>query len=348
MSDPAFALLARDLAGCDGCGLWLADDNIPRAALATLPPNPAVTVLSNRYDLWTALRERGWDARFADFDGMELADACLEALFYRVSKEKPLVHHVLNLAARLLKPGGRLYLAGLKSEGIQTYIDKARALLGERVEQDIRGSGLRRAVLGRIAGHHAPPLDDRDYGLLRPVAEEDGRVFWSKPGVFGWDKIDQGSRFLVEYVEQRYPGGLPAPVLDLGCGYGYLAVHAARLGATRVVATDNNAAAVRACRHNFALHSIAGAVIAADCGAGIAERFPLILCNPPFHQGFAVQGGLTEHFLAASRHLLAQGGTALFVVNRFIPLERKAAAQFRRVETVADNGRFKLIGACGE
>ena len=85
-------------------------------------------------------------------------------------------------------------------------------------------------------------------------------------------------------------------------------------------------------------------VRAADCGGGIDERFDLVLCNPPFHQGFGVERDLSERFVAAARRLTANDGMALFVTNAFIPIERIARAHFRDVNRVVENGRFKLVG----
>ena len=132
-------------------------------------------------------------------------------------------------------------------------------------------------------------------------------------------------------------------MLDLGCGYGFLSVNAHQKGVDSILATDNNAAAVIACQQNFDRLGIKGAVVADDCAANQDERFDLVLCNPPFHQGFSVEGELTDRFLARAARLTARNGMALFVTNMFIPLERKAKGVFAGVDTFADNGSFKLV-----
>ena len=110
-----------------------------------------------------------------------------------------------------------------------------------------------------------------------------------------------------------------------------------------IVATDNNAAALEACKENFKAVGIDGKVIAADCGAGIQQQFDIILCNPPFHQGFTTSNNITDKFLSNTLRLLSENGKALFVVNQFIPLEKKATTLFSHTETVATNGSFKLV-----
>lgn len=323
--------------------LWFADEQFHGVDPAPLRQADC-QVISNRYDVWQLLAKAGIDARFSDFDTDHLPRAGLQRICYRVSKEKPVVHHLINSAARLLAPGGELRLAGAKDEGIRTYCDKAGVLFGNKA--DIRKQG--KVYLGRVVRADAPPgpeLDDHDYARLRPVAEQHGIELLGKPGLFGWDKIDRGSALLVEQLPvwlQRFPQP-PCTLLDLGCGYGYLAIMAGRHGIERIVATDNNAAALIACRANFERHGVAGEVIAGDCGDTLDERFDAILCNPPFHRGFASERGLTERFLAAAARLLTPRGRALFVVNRFIPLERLAAAQFRQIVPHLDNPGFRVF-----
>jgi 16S rRNA (guanine1207-N2)-methyltransferase len=84
-------------------------------------------------------------------------------------------------------------------------------------------------------------------------------------------------------------------------------------------------------------------VMADDCGGQLAPGFDLILCNPPFHQGFSVDGALTDKFLRQTRRLLSAQGMAVFVVNQFIALERAAQKYFRVIEPAGRNPSFKLI-----
>jgi len=79
-------------------------------------------------------------------------------------------------------------------------------------------------------------LPDDDYTQLRGVKVTPELSVQTKPGIFGWRKEDPGSALLASVAD--IPGG--ASVLDLGCGYGYLAIRAAQRGAGRVWATDSN------------------------------------------------------------------------------------------------------------
>ena len=300
--------------------------------------------MSNRFDTVRQLRSKGAEAVFSDFDIKDYPANSYDTIQYRISKEKALVHHLINSAWRLLEPGGELLLSGAKNAGIKTYLTKAGMLFNSR--PDIRKEGS--IYRGRIVKSSATPgvwLDDQDYSKLRFIGKQDGIEFLSKPGVFGWNKIDQGSALLVEQLPELLAKTQPQSLLDLGCGYGYLALLAQRLHHfERILTIDNNAAALLACRANFEAQGISQAeVIADDCAAGIHESFDLILCNPPFHRGFEHDKQLTGKFLAAAARLLKSKGQTLFVVNRFIALERLARDYFRHVSVIAENRSYQVI-----
>ena len=110
-----------------------------------------------------------------------------------------------------------------------------------------------------------------------------------------------------------------------------------------ITATDNNAAALKACQVNFDLNGISGKVVAANCGQSIHKKFDLVLCNPPFHHGFKTDPALTQHFLSNAKRLMAKKGKALFVVNQFIPLEKLARNYFKKCTELANDNSFKLF-----
>jgi 16S rRNA (guanine1207-N2)-methyltransferase len=341
--DKSLHLLIGAINATRGTALWVADEHVTAAALAQVQPRADLCVITNRCDVAAHCEQRG--IRVATNDFLLSSDQHYAAIFFRVAKEKALVHHVINTALDALAIGGTLWLAGDKNDGIKTYLDKAATRAGtaaslQRDGASLLGAVQRGAQLGAL-------LPDQTYAELRHVEFSAEFSAWSKPGIFGWQKIDAGSAFLIEHLRDVFPQYQqepPARVLDLGCGYGYLSVSAARQWpATEFVASDNNATAVAACVRNFSEYAIHGEVICSDCGAAIDEKFSAILCNPPFHQGFDVDAELTARFLRNTRRLLARGGRALFVVNQFIGLERAATPLFARVDVVARNKSFKLV-----
>jgi 16S rRNA (guanine1207-N2)-methyltransferase len=337
-------------------GIWCTDEN----TLYSLPPaqhqseqlKGELLVATNRWDIYQQALKQQFNANFSDFDLSAIADNSLDYFYYRVSKEKPVVHHLLNEAWRCLKPDGLLMLAGHKNEGIKTYIEKIARCFGCAKAIEKNTTAYNSSLRKHNAYNPELRLDDSDYTQLRPLPLPDHLInlnIETKPGLFGWNKIDQGSSYLLEQLP-AFVGSFPQPpkkCLDLGCGYGYLTLAASQLPSCNSVEhwllTDNNAAAASAVTCNIQLNQLSADLIVADCADSLSQQVDLVLCNPPFHQGFSPDGDLTDKFLAAAHRLLTSQGAAIFVVNQFIPLERKAAGLFGQIQLLADNGSFKVI-----
>ena len=341
MIEPAMEMLCNSIKEQPGKILLIADEQLDCNSLLTLKALPNLTLVSNRYDLIAAAEQNNIHCYFND---MELS-ACAETfdiIGYRISKEKAVVHHVINQAPQYLNGDGQLLLCGFKNEGIKTYSTKTEAFFGCKASVS---KGPRQLKLASFKPQSLDqPLDDKHYTSTINIAQADFPIL-SKPGQFGWNKIDEGSELLIHQFKTflETTTEQPSSLLDLGSGYGYLSLQAWKLGQKHIVATDNNAAAINSCRQNFKLHSIAGEVIADDCAASITDKFDVVLCNPPFHKGFDTEKELTEKFVKSAKQRLTKIGSALFVVNQFIPLEQVAATIFSSVETVFNNNRFKVI-----
>lgn len=318
-------------------GLLVADESCPLDWLTSLPAG--TRVLSSRWDLCAVARGHGLDVSFSDFELPATAD--LELIACRVPKERAVVRHLINRAWHALAPGGRLLLWGGKQTGIKTHGKEAATAFGG--ESDVRKLGTDYLAVATRTGAKLHTLPDADYETLRPLLAYGGRPLFTKPGLFGWDQIDPGSALLAEQLPAVFAaGGAPASLLDLGCGYGYLSVAAHALGAGAITATDTCAAALLACAKNFAAHGIAGEVVPSDCADGIAGHFDLVLCNPPFHRGFAADQALSKRFFRAAADHLHRAGRALFVTHRVVPAAALAQDGFRSCEQIAATPSFQV------
>ena len=347
MNDNSFTPLLNEIQNGQGRSLLIADENLPDAPFPSLA-KCELSLLTNRFDIFQQAQTAKLDVHFNDFDTRIFESGSFQRICYRVSKEKPVVHHLINRAFDLLANDGELILSGEKNDGLKTYAKKAASYFGNNAYIDKNGNSYTARVQKEEARKEtnecSEPLDDKNYPELRQNIQAGDTALYSKPGVFGWDKIDRGSAFLVEHLP-KFLKHMPkqAALLDLGCGYGYLASAARDYGFEHIVATDNNAAALAACKKNFDVLNIPGEVIADDAGSNIRERFNIVLCNPPFHQGFTTDGRLTDKFLATTKRVLRRSGKGLFVVNSFVPLPQKAKAVFDRVDIIAENSSFKLV-----
>ncbi|GGY71123.1 ribosomal RNA small subunit methyltransferase C [Cellvibrio zantedeschiae] len=323
------------------CSIWLSDENVLRQLPTenSWPNKPAF--ITNRWDIAEHAKKLGFNTQFSDFDLTTVADNSIDHIFYRISKEKAVTHHLINEAQRILKPQGQLWISGQKNEGIKTYIEKASTLFG--CEKNIQKDGVCYSSKLTKNTNSGSLLVDEDYANLRETIYLDGKTLFSKPGQFGWNKIDQGSEFLITEITPLLSPQSFNHCLDLGCGYGYLSIASLHLPILKRTLTDNNAAALATAKANCQLLNIAAEIIASDAGGELKNQFDLILCNPPFHQGFSVDEDLTDKFLRNATKLLTPNGIAYFVVNQFIALEKKALPYFKQVNLIAQNKSFKVV-----
>ncbi|MCW8193987.1 class I SAM-dependent methyltransferase [Proteobacteria bacterium 005FR1] len=338
MNDPCHPHLLEALNRSAARTLWIVDENMPADFVAGIRPRPTLYCVTNRFDLHRAMEKAGLQTELSDFDP-QVKD--VEQVIYRISKERALVHHSINIAASRLATGGEMIMFGCKNEGVKTNFRHGEQAFGVKC----RSKKLGLCYEGRLekTGEPTQALSSDDYPDLRELQIGDLN-FVSKPGIFGWNKVDHGSELLIAALqENRGDLNTSGAILDLGCGWGYLLLATRDLPAASRVATDNNIAAVTAARENFRRTGLEVTTTVDDCGSQLSGPFDLILCNPAFHQGFAVSEALSRKFISQSARLLARKGSALLVVNQFVPLEKLAAGLFKRADLLLHTDGFKVF-----
>ncbi len=235
----------------------------------------------------------------------------------------------------LLAEGGTLAIAGSNDDGaasLERHVNKAFGLAGSLSKFHCR-------VFWFTKGTQLPPAYWRGLVGLHPVSNGG---WLSQPGIFSWDRIDDGSALLAHHL----PGNLPGRVADFGCGWGYLAREAlARSPAIERIdlidaehlALDAARANVRDPRASFHWLDLATETPPAPYDA--------VLCNPPFHTGRASTPSLGQNVIEAASRALNPGGRLFMVANRGLPYEPLLKAHFASFESLADNNKFRVTRA---
>ncbi|MFV2173003.1 class I SAM-dependent methyltransferase [Actinomadura sp. LOL_016] len=158
-------------------------------------------------------------------------------------------------------------------------------------------------------------------------------------GVFSPDRVDPGTRILLETVPPPPPAG---DLLDLGCGYGPIALTmAARAPGARVWGVDVNRRALELAAANAASADLPNARFAPADTLDPALRFAAIWSNPPIRIGKTALHELLLTWLprlrpGAHAHLVVQkhlGSDSLqrWLDGRGMPTERIASRSSYRV-----------------
>lgn len=244
-------------------------------------------------------------------------------------------------AWELLAPGGVLACAGEKNIGagsIETLVHKAFGVSGAQSKFHCRVFWVFKPAVG---GPSAPPAW-LELDSLRPNVEG---VYLTRPGVFGWEKIDVGSRLLVE----NFPEAISGTVADLGAGWGYLSIQLLQRFPMiqDIHLYEAESLALEAARAN--LHKCELGQRASfyweDVAAGLpgGRRYDWVVMNPPFHITRADDINLGCAFITAASEALRPEGCLVMVANRHLPYERQLRQAFHSTRTLIEAQGFKVL-----
>jgi len=171
--------------------------------------------------------------------------------------------------------------------------------------------------------HGRVPDADEHYFSARPrVASRGGTVRVALPdvqlelrtdsGVFSHERLDAGTRILLQHAPVPRVRG---DILDLGCGYGPIALTmAVRRKRARVWAVDVNERALDLVRENAERAGRGNVMASTPEGVPADVRFAAIYSNPPIRIGKQALHDLLLHWLAR----LLPGGSAVLVVHKHL------------------------------
>lgn len=221
---------------------------------------------------------------------------------------------IASLAATAAAPGVVMTLAGRDkhmSRGMNAALESwFRSVSASRGRQKSRALRAREP-------HPVAPLP---YPRRATVAGLPFAVY-AHGGAFAGATLDIGTRALLDCWQAIIAAhdGAAQRVVDLGCGTGVLATTAAlRLPAARVTATDRSWAAVASTTLTAADAGVGDRVTVTqdDAGAAIADgTVDLVLFNPPFHDGAAVDEDMSHRMFRAAARMLRPGGSLAVVYN---------------------------------
>ena len=269
-----------------------------------------------------------------DFAGLESRSQ--EMALLHLPRGRALQTEILQLAAALLRPRGRLYFVGARREGVKSAINEAEVIFGRAGVLAHKG-GYHAAVAQRPEGTFAlPAVTYQAQDIL--VAGEPTRLV-SRPGVFAHGRLDDGAAALIAgmHVESG------EHVLDLGCGTGLVGLAALRQGA-RATAVDVSARAVAATRRTLVANGYSDATVALSIGASAVakQHFDVVVTNPPFHKGEGVDFEVAQLFVADAARVLQPDGRLYLVANAFLKYKPWLREHFTRVETARESPRYRV------
>lgn len=134
--------------------------------------------------------------------------------------------------------------------------------------------------------------------------------FTSDLGVFSKDKIDYGSRLLVETYIERGRNGVS--LLDVGCGYGFMGITLAKFKNTETTMIDVNRRALHLTNMNAKENGVSCLTFESDVYSNVSNKYDVIVTNPPIRAGKAI----VHKILIEAKEHLNNGGELWFVMRK--------------------------------
>ncbi|ANT49814.1 class I SAM-dependent methyltransferase [Mesorhizobium amorphae] len=240
-------------------------------------------------------------------------------------------------AIERVSPSGSIIVAGGKEDGIASL----RKRIDELAPLD-----------GHLPKHHgiaiwfARPADTGAASVLRaanPDLVVEGR-FRTAPGMFSFDKVDTGSRLLVDNL----PHDLRGSIADFCAGWGYVAaeVAARSSGISSLDLFEADFASLEAAKGNIGNTAAETHFFWTDLlSEPVERRYDAIVMNPPFHRSRAAEPEIGAGMIQAAAKALKPGGKLFMVANRQLPYEPVLAKAFSSHAEIARDGMFKVFSA---
>ena len=282
-----------------------------------------------------ALEAQGWRVERA-VEGRQLP-----LVMVLPERQKLLTLHDLARGWDLVAPGGVLVCCLPNDWGAKRFEAHLAAVTGNK--QTISKSRCR-VFWSRKTGasDEATLAQWREGCAYQRILE--GR-FLSRPGIFCWDRVDDGSAILTRHLPEVITGA----VADFGAGWGYLSDHLLRHhpDIASLDVYDADAAALEAARKNLGLvpTRLRPRFHWEDLTRRLDSRvkFDFIIMNPPFHEARHPDPGIGARFIATAALALRPEGQLWLVANKHLPYERMMGEAFGEWRKVIETGGFKVL-----
>jgi 16S rRNA (guanine1207-N2)-methyltransferase len=255
------------------------------------------------------LAKKEWESQLASLFLQENSiQGAYLAIVLRLTKGTAENRRLIALCAKHLQAQGVLWIAGANNEGIKSIIKWAHEYF-EQVEQTANSAGCRLVALRGVKPSMHLILEE--CSVENSLTAQQSQTEYL--GIFCGGKLDAGTEILLHHL----PKLKGSSVLDVGCGAGYLALHAAQNGA-KVTAVDHSITAVLATQLRAQNSALAVNTQCTYMTQGIQSTYSIVLSNPPFHKGHKSDFALGLQWLQACKRVLSQEGQIWIVANSFL------------------------------
>jgi 16S rRNA (guanine1207-N2)-methyltransferase len=292
------------------------------------------TLIQPRFDKARRLIEAGYKIT-------QEPEGQYETIWMLPGKDMAETQYLLALALRAAVTGAVILAAAPNDAG------------GKRLEGLFEELGLAPQAESKNKGRVVFAIVDGEYnreqaklwfsqGREQPILDS---LLVSRPGLYGWDKVDAGSALLARHL----PSDLSGRLADFGCGWGYLSLQALdvskNISRLTLIDVDSRAVDIAARNVQSQYPDLTVETVWTDLTHPHMKLGPFdtILLNPPFHIGTVADSALGQTIITTAAQSLKPDGKLYLVANRHLPYEKTLGTLFKQVEVLADESGFKAF-----
>lgn len=251
------------------------------------------------------------------------------ALYMMAQSLQNLEDEGLFMAVAANDAGGKNIEKWLMEMGVTSYSaskNKCRIVWGHRknIKQDVVNTYIKNGLVQKI--------------------NIDGNEYYTKLGIYGWNKIDKGSKLLIENLNDDLKG----VGADFGCGYGYLsnAILNKCKNIEKLYVLEGDYNALQCAKENLTTqHSdenIEFNWIDLTKPLSTIKNLDWVIMNPPFHEGKKINIDVGQNFILQSANVLKKNGALYMVSNVHLPYEKILQNSFLKIEKICEKDGYKV------
>ena len=261
-------------------------------------------------------------------------------IIIRIPKHLSLLEFQLSAIRSKVDKGTQFIAAGMTKEIHKSTIALFEKWVGP-TQTTLAVKKSRLILSNYSADIDASPLKcDKHYLTENLIDPSKTLTICGMPGVFSREKIDHGTRVLLQNFPQLNE---PAKLIDLGCGAGIIgAAIAQKDPPIEVTLTDESRLAIESSIQTFSINSLSKPIaIQTNALDKISKnQYDYVLCNPPFHQQNTQTLSIANKMFRQSAVCLKKNGMLLVVANRHLKYGKQLKKYFECVRILSDDKKF--------
>ena len=263
-----------------------------------------------------------------------------DAVFCVLPQQKQAAYYKLAQALSVLKQGGILVVVAANDAG------------GKQIESKFKQFGLSshnlsknkcRIVWAKKENIDFDTIEEHIQNGAMQETKIEGDTYTTQAGIYGWNKIDKGSKLLIDNL----PDGLKNTGADFGCGYGFLSSQILKkysdIEMFYALEADYNA--LQCARENLKIYSNVQYDWVDLTATSKVKNLDWIVMNPPFHEGKKADSSIGQKFIETAHQSLSLKGMLYMVANIHLPYEKTLNYLFSNVDKIMEKDGYKILFA---